>query len=269
MIRRFFNAPDQLGRTIFYTTSDSQIVEIFRMGPYPIVSNTYGKNGGKLVYSTNIEKISELEFYNSNLTSIKLPSIKAIEKSAFAYTKLTQLTLPDSVVNNSFGYCDQLESIEFGSGEIYFGYGLLTYCTSLKKMIFHGLNPSIYDVGSSSFDSIRSSGISVYYPTEDATYTTKVIGHLDRPATADVNNFFPVTLMSDTTTVIGKELYERCVEIAANSETETVNLPGTVMIDGMEVTFISYYPDFSTTMDIIAGKNEYRLYEDGYLKFGM
>lgn len=260
MIRRFFNAPDQLGRTIFYTTSDSQIVEIFRQGPYPIVSNTYGKNGGKLVYSTNIEKISELEFYNSNLTSIKLPSIKAIEENAFAYTKLTQLTLPDSVVNigkNSFGYCDQLESIEFGNGEIYFGGGLLTYCTALKKMIFHGLNPSIYDVGTSSFDGINSSGISVYYPTEDATYITKVIDHLDKPATADVNNFFPVTLVSGTTTVIGKELYDKYADRSNGSFT----LDGSVTVDGIVYT----------SARMMMGQiyfGTYPLTSDGYLQGG-
>ena len=258
MRRRFMTSTGgDYSRIIRYTSSDGEMV---KLGISTIITF-----GAAIKTHTYTDDVGLIEF---DALPTQVPSLAFSESR-----RLKTIVLPDSITyidSSAFDLCTSLESIEFGNGEIYFGIGILTSCTSLKKMIFHGLNPFIDSfLSASSFDNIQSPGISVYYPTEDATYTTKVIDHLDKPATADVNNFFPVTLMSETTTVIGKELYARCKEIAANSPEETVNLPGTVMIDGMEVTYISYFPDFSTTMDIITGRNEYRLYEDGYLKYGM
>lgn len=257
MRRRFMTSTGgDCSRIIRYTSSDGKMVElnltsISSFGA-AIKTHTYSDDGGLIEFDASPTQIPASSFSGSTLKTI---------------------VLPNSIIrigNYAFKSCTSLESVELGDGEITYYSLILKDCDSLKRLIFKGLNPSIANqLLNDAFDNIGVSGISVYYPTEDATYITKVIQYLDKPATADVNNFFPVTLVSGTTTVIGKELYERCVEIAANSPEGTINLPGTVMIDGSEVTHISYFPDFSTTMDFIAGTNEYRLYEDGYLKYGM
>lgn len=257
MRRRFMTSTGvDCSRIIRYTSSDGKMVElnltsISTFGA-AIKTHTYSDDGGLIEFEASPTQIPASSFSGSNLKTI---------------------VLPDTIIrigNTSFKSCTSLESVEFGDGEMTYYSLILQDCESLKRLIFQGLNPSIAnDLINDAFSKIGTSGISVYYPTEDATYITKVIDYLDRPATADVNNFFPVTLVGNTTTEIGKELYARCVEIYANSGSDWIDLPGTVTIDGSEVTNISYFPEYTTTIDIIAGTEEYRLYEDGHLKYGM
>ena len=239
-------------RIIRYTSSDGKMVElnltsISTFGA-AIKTHTYSDDGGLIEFDASPTQIPASSFSGSNLKTI---------------------VLPDTIIrigNTSFKSCTSLESVEFGDGEITYYSLILQDCESLKRLIFQGHNPSIAnDLINDAFSKIGTSGISVYYPTEDATYTTKVIDHLDKPATADVNNFFPVTLVSGTTTEIGKELYKRCV---ASGE-ETINLPGTVKIDGNNVTDVTYYPEFSSDVDIIAGVKMYKLMEDGSVQYYM
>lgn len=245
MRRRFMTSTGgDYSRIIRYTSSDGEMV---KLGISTIITF-----GAAIKTHTYTDDVGLIEF---DALPTKVPSSAFSESS-----RLKTIVLPDSITNidsGAFDRCTSLESIEFGNGEIYFGDRVLSYCTSLKKMIFHGLNPSIYDLGTSSFDNINSSGISVYYPTEDATYITKVIDHLDKAATADVNNFFPVTLVSGTTTVIGKELYDKYADRSNGSFT----LDGSVTVDG-----IVYTSARMMMKQIYFGT--YPLKSDGYLQGG-
>lgn len=196
--------------TIIYTTTDGQITtpSVGNTTSY-IVSNTYDEVG-KMVWAKGLNMLEVNQFKsNKTLKTIKLPNSI------------------DQVNESSFADCTALESIEFGNGEITFGQYILNNCISLKKIVFHG---SINQASSVIvFSGINSSGISVYYPTEDAIYITKVIDHLDKPATADVNNFFPVTLVNDTTTEIAKELYEKYKDYPLGA---SIDFDGPVEISG-------------------------------------
>lgn len=155
--------------------------------------------------------------------------------------KIKSIILPDSideVESSAFSGCTALESIEFGdyhydayTMEIVLGSHILQGCTNLKKIIFH--DPDQPSCAFDSFSGIGASGISVYYPTENEVYEWDVISKLDKPATADVNNFFPVTLVNDTTTEIAKELYEKYKDYPLGA---SIDFDGPVEISGYTLT---------------------------------
>lgn len=258
MIRRFFNpsakSEQSDANVIRYTTTDESLI-VFSTVPdcgALMKSHEYGV----IRFATPPSRIPADFVYSSPSKS-----------------KIKSIILPDSideVESSAFSGCTALESIEFGdyhhdayTMEISLGSYILQGCTNLKKIIFH--DPDQPSCAFDSFSGIGASGISVYYPTENEVYEWDVISKLDTPATADVNNFFPVTLVSGTTTVIGKELYERCVSSGENN----IDLPGTVTVDGNNVAYVEYYPDIGTDVYFIAGIQQYVLMEDGTLEIGM
>ena len=80
------------------------------------------------------------------------PTVNTIGDSAFAYTQLTNITLPNSVrrVNqNAFSFCDKLESVAFGEEFTSIGIYAFYECTALKSLHFPGNAPAAMTI---SFD---------------------------------------------------------------------------------------------------------------------
>ena len=77
------------------------------------------------------------------------PTVNTIGDSAFAYTQLTNITLPNSVrrVNqNAFSFCDKLESVAFGEEFTSIGIYAFYECTALKSLHFPGNAPAAMNI---------------------------------------------------------------------------------------------------------------------------
>lgn len=101
----------------------------------------------------SVTSIGESAFYDSKLTSIKIPnSVTAIGNSAFAFcTSLTSLEIPNSVTSiGSYAFieCSSLASIEIPNGVTYIDEWVFLNCTSLTSI---EIPNSVTSIGSSAF----------------------------------------------------------------------------------------------------------------------
>ena len=100
----------------------------------------YSRNLRNLSVPSNskLTYIGRYAFYNSGLTSIKLPEgLESIDYSAFSYSKVNAIVIPNSVTsisNSAFSCCSNLSSITLGSGITCINYGTFQYCTNLSTI---------------------------------------------------------------------------------------------------------------------------------------
>ena len=84
-----------------------------------------------------------------SLTTVRFsPSLKCIGESAFAYTSITTLNLPDSVTRidyTAFDNCNSLIEVNIPSSVTYLASGAFSNCKSLKKVTLDIENTEIHD----------------------------------------------------------------------------------------------------------------------------
>ncbi len=114
----YFDNPNSTSNEIWYTTSDSNVIQLYYQSEFGanIVSNTYENGKGIITFDGPITTIGEMAFYNfSNLISVTIPnSVTTIKESAFYM-------------------CNSLESITIGNGVTTIEMNAISYCNSLKE----------------------------------------------------------------------------------------------------------------------------------------
>ena len=96
----------------------------------------------------NVTSIGERAFYDSKLTSIKIPnSVTGIGNSAFAFcTSLTSLEIPNSVTSigsSAFYHCYSLTSIEIPDSVTSIGDYAFYGCTGLTSVYIKSTTPPV------------------------------------------------------------------------------------------------------------------------------
>lgn len=136
------------GGVIYYTSSDSKIVEPYKTNVFGanIISNTYVDGKGVITFDGDVTSIGDHAFYwSSNLTSI---------------------TIPDSVISigsTALGSCNSLSSVTIGKSvtsiEIYAFYS----CSKLTRVYCKATTPPA--LGSYVFN-VNGRGRKIYVPAE-------------------------------------------------------------------------------------------------------
>ena len=146
------NYPHNASTTIYYTTSDEQIITSKKI---PIKSNTYSNGKGKMVIYGGLKFIPKGAFYNQiNLTSITIPSsVTNIGYGAFEYcTSLSNVTIGENVTDigsGAFSYCRSLTSVTIPNSIKSIGGGAFSNCSSLTSVIIPN---SVNFIGAQAFE---------------------------------------------------------------------------------------------------------------------
>ncbi len=94
--------------------------------------------------------------------------VQAIEGNGFKDNKkLTELTLPNSVVNiyyRAFLNCNKLESVHLSSNLEYIGDNAFYGCTSLKELYVPVADPALIDLGTGIFTNVKVANAVLYVP---------------------------------------------------------------------------------------------------------
>lgn len=231
MIRRFFYNNES--GSVFLYTADSQIRVDDSYATVQVKEHTFENGEGMIVFTGVLTDIHG---------SLFLGSMKSI-------------IIPEGVLSIGEEALRGLVEYSFPSSLGYIGHNAAVPSQTEPAVLkFHGAAPTKFQIGGGTSLVDIGSKDSIYYPKE-YDYST-LIGS-NTPATADVNNFFPVTLVSYTTTEIGKELYDKY----ADRPDGLFTLDGSVTVDGIVYTsarMLSGQIYFAT----------YPLMSDGYLQGG-
>ena len=125
---------------------DDSSLYVRENGVYQNNSLTLGCKTTKIIENTGINRIDSWAFYKSiGLTSINIPSnIKTIGGGAFAYTGLTSIIIPDSVValessfGGAFSGCKKLKTAIIGRGTNSISSDTFNDCTNLTDIYLPG-----------------------------------------------------------------------------------------------------------------------------------
>ena len=158
---------------IYYTSSNGKVVEPYSSTAFgaTILSNTYKDGVGVIEFNAPITTIGEKAFYGcTRLTSITIPdSVTTIGNYAFQRCdSLTSVTIPDSVTtigDCAFSYCDSLTSVTIPDSVTSIGEGAFWNCNNLTSVT---IPDSVTTIGSSAFSGC-SSIISVTIPDSVTT----------------------------------------------------------------------------------------------------
>lgn len=149
---------DQPNNVIFYKTNTGSIISIApnRIIAYGaneekanIISNTYSEEGiGKIVFDKDLRAIAYKAFYESNLTSISIPSgVTEIGEYAFEHCYyLTSIDIPSSVTkirSYAFCACSSLASLIIPSSVTKIGEGTFYALEGLSSITFLAQNPPL------------------------------------------------------------------------------------------------------------------------------
>ena len=112
--------PPVTNNKIYYTSTDGNIVDVLSMSfDANIISNTYGSEGGVIIFDRTVTSIGNNAFdYCETLSSVMIPdSITSIGNGAFnKCSSLSGITIPDSVTSIGefvFSECLALSNITY------------------------------------------------------------------------------------------------------------------------------------------------------------
>ena len=110
----------------------------------------YTGPGGAVTIPNGVTAIRYSAFSRAqSITSISLPNgLLTIGDSAFEYTKITTLTIPDSVTfigEGAFGSCRELKTVVVGSKVNTIGAGAFGGCLELTSVTFRNPTPPIFE----------------------------------------------------------------------------------------------------------------------------
>ena len=131
------NLPNSETTTIYYTTTDDQIINANKL---PIKSNTYNNGVGEMVIWGDLKFLPNNVFSScETLINITIPnSVFEIAEDAFRYcTSLTDIVIPDNVMSigdEAFYNCSRLTSVTIGKGLMHIGTYAFRYCDNLKSI---------------------------------------------------------------------------------------------------------------------------------------
>lgn len=164
------------------------------------------------------KKICENAFNGAHaLTSVDLSSVTTIGDSAFAFSGLKSVTLPDTVTSFGemvFWSCGSLEYVDFGSGVKSLGYSTCVDCTSLKEIDFGAVtklyNRAFYNSGIEDLvlpASLKETGVGAFADcTELESVTAKGLNIVAYQTFMDDTALSNVTLNEGLKTIYGYAL---------------------------------------------------------------
>lgn len=118
-------------RTMIYTTTDEQPIEIWNSSPANVVSNTYEDGVGKIVFDADLLQIDE---NGTALCGVDFFQGESFENEA---DKVTSIFFPSCLTNTDcghFSYMDSLETIYFPDSMIGIGIHSFQGCVSLNDV---------------------------------------------------------------------------------------------------------------------------------------
>ena len=218
---------------IVYTTTDGKPITLYQTMGFNanVISHTYSKEKGLLVFDRDITSVSEYAFYKcSTLKSVQMPnSIKQIREYAFyGCSSLINITIPDSVTkigNYAFYGCYSLKSIIIGSGVTSIGERAFYDCTSLTSVV---IPDSITVIGERAFEhcisltsitignGVTSIGSSAFYNCSSLTSVTIGSGvtSIGERAFYDCTSLTSVVI-PDSVTSIGNYAFYDCTSLTS------------------------------------------------------
>ena len=102
-----------------------------------------------LVVPASVKEIGTSAFYSSSLESIVLKGVEKIENSAFNYSKLKNISLPETLVSiggSAFQRCSDLTSLNLPASLRDITASAIFYCNSLKTITVAAGNPKYHSV---------------------------------------------------------------------------------------------------------------------------
>lgn len=135
------NIEDAIKTTIYYTTTDENVLELPSDAfDKEVISNTYKNGIGQIVFNGEVTLIDDYAFDEcETLQTITLPNtIEIIGESAFAYCiSLNFITIPKSVTSidkYAFCCCSRITEVDIPESVISIGEGCFTGCNNLQSI---------------------------------------------------------------------------------------------------------------------------------------
>ena len=133
--------PDTLKTIGGYAFSSTKLTSIeIPIGVTSIPNNcfNYASNLTSVTLGDKVTSIGGFAFYHTALTDIKLPNtLETIESHAFSRTRLSTITIPDSVIymgGNVFLECRNLKSVKLSKNLKKLENNMFSSCSSLKSL---------------------------------------------------------------------------------------------------------------------------------------
>ena len=193
---------------IFYTSTDGNIVNPYDSNVFGgiIISNTYNNGVGVIVFDRPITTIGYEAFYGSKLTSVTIPdSVTSIGGHAFkSCSSLTSVTIPDSVTTiggEAFAYCASLTSVTIPDSVTTIGGYAFYICTRLTSVT---IGDSVTTIGDYAFRSCSLTSVTI----PDSVTT---IGWY---AFAYCSSLTSITI-PDSVTTIGDDAFQSCSSLTS------------------------------------------------------
>lgn len=235
----FQRADIQANNEIWYTSTDGKIINPQRaFGGVNIVSNTYVKGKGVIVFDGEIKTIGSQAFQWTRLKSVSFPeSITSIGEQAFYNCEnLIFVTIPSSVTSiggSAFSGCNSLSSITIPNSVKSIGAQAFSSCPLTSITI-----PS----------SVTSTGYGAFYGCEKLTSVTILnsVTSIDDQTFYGCRSLISVTIPNSVTS-IGRAAFEGCISLNAITIPESVTYIGGYAFLGSSLSSVTI-PGSVTTL---------------------
>lgn len=211
---------DQNGRYFLDTRWTENKYEINYDSPN---SNAYGytfsgcENLSEVILPEGLEALTPFMFDGcKSLTSVTLPSTLKVLNGAFRNTNITQITLPEGLIQvYSFAGCAQLQSVIIPEGAGHLSYNCFNECTSLNSVQLPGAITAIPD--NAFFNCTSLAAITI--PDQVSTIGSSVFKGCNKLTTIE---------LPETVSKIGSNAFDGC------SLLKSINFPLNVITIGSD-----------------------------------